>query len=77
MSLPARVLSPQMRAVGMGIYVTLFYAIVVAAPIVAGILSARVGTARVAFDFGAFLPAVCFPTYWVFKRLAARATLAN
>jgi MFS family permease len=74
MSLPARVLGPQMRAVGMGIYFTLFYAVVVVAPIAAGILSSRAGTASIAFDFGAVMLAVCFPTYWAFDRLAARAS---
>jgi MFS family permease len=76
MSLPARILTPPLRAVGMGIYFTLFYLFVVSAPIVAGMLSSRAGTAAVAFDFGAFMLALCFPAYWAFKRLAARATLA-
>jgi MFS family permease len=74
MSLPAGILTPQLRAVGMGIYFTLFYLFVVSAPIVAGILSSRIGTAAVAFDFGAFMLALCFPAYWAFRRLAARAT---
>ena len=72
MSLPARVLTPSARAVGMGIHFTLFYAFVVAAPIVAGILSTRIGTAGAAFDLGAFMLALCFPAYWTFERLAAR-----
>ncbi len=77
MSLPARVLTPPVRAVGMGIHFTLFYAFVVAAPIVAGILCTRIGTAGAAFDFGAFMLALCFPAYWFFNRLALRATLAD
>lgn len=77
MSLPARILTPQWRAVGMGIYFTLFYLFVVSAPIVAGILSSRAGTAAVAFDFGAFMLAMCFPAYWIFNRLAAHATPAG
>jgi MFS family permease len=77
MSLPARVLAPQLRAVGMGIYFTLFYLSVVSAPIVAGVLSNRIGTAAAAFDFGAFMLALCFPAYWVFTRLAAHAKLAG
>ncbi len=76
MSLPARVLTPPVRAVGMGIHFTLFYSFVFAAPIVAGILSARIGTAGAAFDLGAFMLVLCFPAYWAFDRLAARATLA-
>jgi MFS family permease len=77
MSLPARVLTPPVRAVGMGIHFTLFYVFVVAAPIVAGILSTRIGTAGTAFDLGAFMLALCFPAYWAFERLSARATAAN
>jgi hypothetical protein len=50
--------------------------VVVIAPIVAGILSSRAGTAAVAFDFGAVMLAACFPTYWAFTRVAARAALA-
>jgi MFS family permease len=76
MSLPARILTPPLRAVGMGIYFTLFYLFVVSAPIIAGLLSSRAGTAAVAFDFGAFMLALCFPAYWAFNRLAARATPA-
>ncbi|GAC1334659.1 MAG: MFS transporter [Bradyrhizobium sp.] len=77
MSLPARVLIPQARATGMGIYFTLFYAIAIAAPIIAGILSTRAGTATAAFDFGAVLLAACFPAYWIFNWLAARASLTK
>jgi MFS family permease len=73
MSLPARVLVPHVRAVGMGIYFTLFYAFVVLAPIVAGILSSHAGTAAIAFDLGAVMLAACFPAYWAFSRFAARA----
>jgi len=73
MSLPARVLTPPVRAVGMGLHFTLFYAFIVAAPIVAGILATRIGTAGTAFDLGAFMLALCFPAYWLFDRLAARA----
>jgi len=77
MSLPARVLTPSVRAVGMGIHFTMFYVFVVAAPIVAGILSTWIGTARTAFDFGAFMLAICFPAYWVFERLSARVADAG
>lgn len=76
MSLPARVLTPAVRAVGMGIHFTLFYAFVVATPIVAGIVSTAMGTAAVAFDFGAFMLGLCFPAYWIFNRLALRAASA-
>jgi hypothetical protein len=77
MSLPARILIPEVRAVGMGIYFTLFYLFVVAAPVLAGSLSGRMGTAATAFDFGAFMLALCFPAYWAFNRFAARASFAS
>ena len=70
LSLPARVLPPPVRAVGMGIFFTLFYLIVVLAPIAAGSLATRVGTASVAFDFGAVLLVLCVPAYFIFDRLA-------
>ena len=77
MSLPARVLTPPVRAVGMGIHFTLFYVLVVAAPVIAGAFSSRVGTAGVAFDLGAFMLALCFPAYWIFNRLAPRKAHAH
>src|SRR5690606_6414068 len=53
MSLPARVLEPGTRATGMGLFFSVFYVAVVAAPIVAGWIATAVGTSRAAFDFGA------------------------
>lgn len=73
MSLPARILPPPARAVGMGVFFLLFYLLVVAAPIVAGWLSALASSAAAAFDFGAALAALCVPAYLVFSSLARRA----
>lgn len=73
MSLPARVLRPSARAIGMGLFFTLFYLIVVMAPAFAGWLASRTGSASAAFDFGAALAALCVPAYLVFDRLAVRA----
>ncbi len=72
MSLPARVLPISTRAVGMGVFFTLFYLIVVLAPIFAGWLASRTGSAAAAFDFGAALAALCVPAFLVFDRLALR-----
>lgn len=74
MSLPARVLPPNARAVGMGVFFTLFYLIVVLAPIAAGWLATRIGTAAAAFDLGAAFLLLCVPAYFVFDRLTLRAT---
>ena len=42
MSLPSRVLAPETRALGMGIFFTMFYLFVVAAPWIAGFLIEKV-----------------------------------
>jgi MFS family permease len=53
MALPARVLAPATRAIGMGVFFTCFYAIQLLAPWVAGIAAQRLGTSAVAMDLGA------------------------
>ena len=73
MSLPARILAPPERAVGMGLYFTLFYVMCVVAPIIAGQLSAWNGSAHVAFSFGAVMLLLCVPAYWLFEAVASRA----
>ena len=52
-SLSAEVLSPGNRAVGMGLYYSVFYVFTVSGPILAGALSDAFATARAAFHFGA------------------------
>jgi len=69
-SLPARVLHAETRAVGMGVFYTVFYAMTVAGPIVAGWVAGRVGTSAVAFDVGALMLAGCGLAYWAFERLS-------
>jgi len=72
MSLPARVLGPETRAAGMGIYFTILYAMSVSGPIVAGKVASVAGTSRTAFDVGAVMLAGCFVAYWMFKKLSER-----
>ncbi len=73
MSLPVRVLPPETRAVGMGLFFTLFYVFVVLAPWVAGHLANAAGTARVTFDFGALMLVACCALALAFGRAAAKA----
>ncbi|MFZ5963696.1 CynX/NimT family MFS transporter [Thalassococcus sp. BH17M4-6] len=70
MSLPAQVLGAGTRAVGMGIFFTLFYVGVVFAPVVAGIAAQRTGLAGVAFYQGAVMLAACGLALWAFRGLA-------
>jgi MFS family permease len=71
MSLPARVLGPETRSVGMGIYFTVYYAGMFVAPAAAGWLAARLGGASAAFDFGAAAVLCAALLAWIFPRLAA------
>jgi MFS family permease len=69
MSLPSAVLSPGTRARGMGIFFTLFYLGVVAAPLIAGWMAEILGHAGVAFPFGAFMLMVSCLVLMIFRRL--------
>ena len=70
MSLPARVLEPPTRAVGMGIFFTVFYVGMFVAPAVAGWLAIKLGGASVAFDFGAAALLGAVLLAWAFPLLA-------
>lgn len=72
MSLPSRVLVPNARAAGMGIYFTLFYVMVVAGPVIAGWLAAFSGSSRAAFDLGVVMLLACTALLWLYDRFAAR-----
>lgn len=69
MALPSLVLGAGTRAVGMGIFFTLFYAGVVFAPVIAGHLADRTGTAGVAFYLGAAMLAICLVALLAFRAL--------
>ena len=53
MSLPARVLQPATRAIGMGVFYTVYYAAMMLGPVVGGAYAKWTGSAAAAFDFGA------------------------
>ncbi|MCP1764913.1 MFS transporter [Bradyrhizobium japonicum] len=71
MSLAARVLAPETRAIGMGVFYTLFYAAMMLGPAVAGRLAKSAGTAAVALDLGALTVLACPPLMWLFERIVA------
>jgi len=74
MSLPARVLEPATRALGMGLFYTLYYAPMVVGPMIAGAAAKSTGSAAAAFDVGAVALVMCPPLLWVFNRIAASTT---
>lgn len=71
MSLAARVLAPQTRAIGMGVFYTLFYAAMMLGPAVAGRLAKSAGTAAVALELGAATVLACPPLMWLFERIVS------
>jgi len=71
LSLPARVLQPATRAIGMGAFFTLYYACMMLGPVVAGACAKWTGSAAAAFDFGAVLLLLCPLILWGFNRIPA------
>ncbi len=71
MSLAARVLVPETRAIGMGVFYTLFYAAMMLGPALAGRLAKSAGTAAVALDLGALTVLACPPLMWLFERIVS------
>ena len=69
MSLPTKVLPPEKRAVGTGIFYALFYLLVVLAPIGAGYLADISGRASIAFDLGVAMLAVSVMPMIAYRRL--------
>lgn len=59
MSLPARVLRRETRAIGMGIFYTLYYGTMMLGPAVGGALAKWTGSAAITLDFGAVLLLAC------------------
>ena len=69
LSLPARVLKPETRAIGMGIFYTLYYATMMLGPAVGGACAEWTGSAAAAFDFGAVVLLACPVLLWGFNRI--------
>jgi MFS family permease len=76
MSLPARVLQPATRAIGMGLFYTLYYAAMMLGPIAGGACAKWTGSAAAAFDFGAVVLVACPLLLWAFNRIADRRPFA-
>lgn len=71
MSLAARVLAPETRAIGMGVFYTVFYAAMMLGPAAAGRLAKSAGSAGVALDLGALTVLACPPLMWLFERIVS------
>jgi MFS family permease len=73
MSLPARVLAPATRAMGMGVFYTVYYAAMMLGPIIGGAYAKWAGSAAAAFDFGAVMLLACPLMLWGFNQIPAAA----
>lgn len=68
MSLPSRILQPGNRAIGMGVFYTLFYGVVVLAPAVGGYLADLAGRVSITFDGGTAMLIASMILLLVFRR---------
>jgi MFS family permease len=68
MSLPAQILKPETRALGMGLFYTVFYGAMLAAPSLGGMLAGARGSASAALDFGSIALLGCPLLLWTFQR---------
>ena len=73
MSLPARVLAPATRAIGMGVFYTVYYAAMMLGPVAGGAYAKWAGSAAAAFDFGAASILMCPLMLWGFNQIPAAA----
>jgi MFS family permease len=73
MALPARVLEPGTRAMGMGVFYFVFYANMMLGPPLGGAYANWTGTVGAAFDFGAVLLVICVVLLMLFQRITSPA----
>jgi len=73
MSLPARALSPATRAVGMGIFFTIYFIAMMLGPVIGGACAKWTGSAAAAFDFGVVALLACPLLLWAFNRIGAQS----
>jgi MFS family permease len=73
MSLPARVLAPATRAIGMGVFFTIYYIAMMLGPVIGGACAKWTGSAAAAFDFGVVALLACPLLLWTFNRVGAQS----
>ncbi|WP_306258978.1 CynX/NimT family MFS transporter [Pararhizobium sp. IMCC21322] len=67
MSLPSRILLAGNRAIGMGVFFTIFYMFVVLGPLAAGYLADLSGRISIAFDIGTLMLIACIVLLMIFR----------
>lgn len=77
MSLPSKLLAPENSAIGMGLFFTMFYLMIVVGPMLAGVLSERQGSSSAAMLLGIALLGLCLPLLWAVRRAAGHIGAAK
>jgi MFS family permease len=72
MSLPPRVLAPATRAIGMGIFFTIYYVAMMLGPVIGGAFAKWSGSAAAALDFGVVALLACPLLLWTFSRISTQ-----
>jgi MFS family permease len=75
MTLPSQILRPEVRALGMGIFFTVYYGLMMVMPALVGGLADRAGHAEIAFLFGSSMLIVCVALLGQFRRAAVAVTI--
>src|SRR5258705_825168 len=75
LSLPLRVLAPNTRAIGMGLFFSIAYLGLVLGPTLGGKYATWAGSAGAAFDLGAAVLLICPVILWMFQRFQSGAKL--
>ncbi|MEO9824275.1 MAG: MFS transporter [Paracoccaceae bacterium] len=68
MTLPSAVLSPEMRAFGMGVFFSIYYGVMMIAPRIAGSLADASGDVSTALLCGVAAALACIAALWLFRR---------
>ncbi|HXV24773.1 MAG TPA: MFS transporter [Alphaproteobacteria bacterium] len=77
MTLPARILAPETRSAGMGLFFTIYYFMNVSGPWLIGYLTEMAGSSQIAFDLGAIFLCIGALVWIVFRQLASGLTIAR
>jgi MFS family permease len=75
MSLPSRVLAPATRAIGMGIFFTIYYVAMMVGPVIGGACAKWAGSATAALDFGVVALVACPLLLWTFDRIGSEGRI--
>jgi MFS family permease len=75
LSLPPRVLEPDTRAIGMGVFFSISYIGLVLGPTLGGKYATWAGSAGAAFDLGAAVLLICPVILWMFQRFHRGAAI--